>query len=138
MMIVAVRDTEDRASLERQVWDKLELELAKFRRDREQKGDVVSTITREELEKKLNRVNSPMIAGQGWSGSVPAGRSFTYSITVNNPDPVAFGNFAVAVFIGNRNAIVSNDLFMADYDQRFGPSISATQERSCNGPSVRT
>ena len=104
----------------KKAWDKLEPELAKLRRDHERRGDTFSAITREEFEKKMNRVNSPMIVGQGWSGSGPAGGTLTYNVTVNNPDPVAFGNLAVTAFIGNRNAIANNDQFMTAFDERFG------------------
>src|SRR5262249_7490651 len=42
-------------------WQKLEPELAKQRKERERQGETFTSITREEFEAKLKRVNSPMI-----------------------------------------------------------------------------
>jgi ribosomal protein L9 len=40
---------------------------------RENKGEHFTAVTREEIERKLKRANSPMIISQGWSGTAPGG-----------------------------------------------------------------
>lgn len=100
-------------------WKVAEAEIARQKKNHEKKGEVFTGLTKEEFEKKMKRVESPMIVGQGWNNSVPAGGTTSYSVTVLNPDPVAWSNLAVSVVIGNRNAIVSNDEFMTTWDARF-------------------
>ena len=103
----------------KKAWQKLEPELAKQRKERERQGETFTSITREEFEAKLKRVNSPMIVSQSWNNTAPPGGTINYTVGVMNPDPVAFGALAVAVSIGNRNPIVSNDQFLTTFDARF-------------------
>jgi uncharacterized protein YjgD (DUF1641 family) len=42
---------------------------------RENESEHFTAITSEEIEKKLKRVNSPMIISQGWTGSTTPGRN---------------------------------------------------------------
>lgn len=100
-------------------WKTAEAEIAKARKYHEKKGDVFTGLTKEEFEKKMKRVESPMIVGQGWSGSAAPGGTISYSVSVLNPDSFGWVWLAVSVSIGNRNAIVSNDEFMTTFDARF-------------------
>lgn len=103
----------------KKAWQKLEPELAKQRKERERQGETFVSITREEFEAKLKRVNSPVIWFESWANSAPPGGTINYSVGVMNPDPVGWSNLAVAVSIGNRNPIVSNDEFLTTFDTRF-------------------
>ena len=107
-------------------WKTAEAEIERERKAHEKKKGVVFTgLTKEEFEEKMKRAESPMIIGQSWSGSAPPGGTISYTVTVMNPDPFAWGNLAVSVSIGNRNAIVSNDEFMTTFDARF-PTYAKT------------
>jgi hypothetical protein len=103
----------------RKAWEKLEPELARQRKEHERQGETFTSITREEFEAKMKRVNSPMIVSQGWNNNAPPGGTINYTVGVTNPDPVAVGNLAVSVSIGNRNPIVGNDQFLTAFDARF-------------------
>jgi hypothetical protein len=103
----------------KKAWQKLEPELVKQRREREREGETFTSITREEFEAKLKRVNSPIIVSQSWNNTAPPGGTINYTIGVLNPDPISWGALAVAVSIGNRNPIVSNDQFLTAFDARF-------------------
>lgn len=100
-------------------WKTAEAEISRERKDREKKGENFTGLTKEEFDKKMKRAESPMIVWQSWGGGVPPGGTITYSVGVQNPDPIAWGNLAVSVSVGNRNAIVGNDEFMTTFDDRF-------------------
>jgi hypothetical protein len=97
----------------------IEAEIAKAKKARENSGETFSSLTREELVAKLNRAESPIITWQSWSGSAPPGGTINYTVGVSNPDPVSWVWLVVAVSFGNRNPIVSNDVFLSDFDSRF-------------------
>src|SRR5262245_41517761 len=97
----------------------IEAEIAKEKKKRERSGERFTSLTREELETKLKRAESPIIIWQGWSGSAPPGGTIIYSVGVSNPDPMTWTYLSVAVTVGNRNPITSNDLFLSDCDRRF-------------------
>jgi len=89
------------------------------RQAREKEGYTFTGLTSQELAEKLKRANSPMIVFQGWDNSAPPGGAISYTVGVFNPDPVGWGQLSVAVSVGNRNPIVSNDGFLSDSDRRF-------------------
>ena len=97
----------------------IEAEIAKARTRREKSGETFTSLTREELEAKLKRAESPMIVWQSWNNTVPPGGAINYSVGVSNPDPVSWGALSVSVSIGNRNPITSNDIFLSNFDSRF-------------------
>jgi hypothetical protein len=103
----------------KKAWQKLEAELAKQRREHERQGETFTSITREEFEAKMRRVNSPVIVSQSWNGIAPLGGTLNYKVGVMNPDPVARVSLAVGVSIGNRNPIAGNDQFLTAFDARF-------------------
>ena len=76
-------------------------------------------MTREQIEKKLRRVESPMIVFQSWNNTAPPGGTINYTVGVSNPDPVSWGALAVGLSVGNRNLITSNDVFVSEFDARF-------------------
>lgn len=88
------------------------------------KGDNFTSATEDQLREKLGRVNSPMIVSQGWGGAAPGG-SFTYSVGVYNPDPVAKGNLICHVFVGSGNPVSDTGTFLLNVDSRF-PRLTQT------------
>jgi len=97
----------------------IEAEIQKEKKKREKSGDTFVSLSREELDNKLRRAESPMIIFQSWNNTAPIGGTINYTVGVSNPDPFGWSNLAVAVSVGNRNPITSNDLFLSDYDTRF-------------------
>jgi len=103
----------------KKAWQNLQPALAEHRREHERQGETFRSITREEFEAKMKRVNSPMILSEGWSNSAPPGGTINYSVGIGNPDPIEWFNLAVSVSIGNRNPIADNDEFLTAFDARF-------------------
>ncbi|MEK6406078.1 MAG: OmpH family outer membrane protein [Acidobacteriota bacterium] len=97
----------------------IEAEIQKEKKKREKSGETFVSLTREQLENKLKRAESPVITWQSWNNTAPIGGTINYTVGVTNPDPFAWVNLAVAVAVGNRNPITSNDLFLSDFDRRF-------------------
>ena len=97
----------------------IEKEIAIEKGKREKSGETFVSLTREELQIKLQRANSPMIVWESWNNTAPIGGTINYTVGVTNPDPVSWNFLAVAVSIGNRNPIVNNDAFLSSYDTRF-------------------
>ena len=94
------------------------LERAEELKKNKKKDENVTTITAEEIDAKLKRVNSPMIIGQSWS-NVPLGGTFTYNVTIYNPDPTtAIWTFAY-VFVGSGNVDPVTGTFLLNVDTRF-------------------
>jgi hypothetical protein len=77
-----------------------------------------ATVTPEEIEKKLKRVNSPMIVSQGWSGTTPGG-TFNYSLGIFNPDPTQASNLFAHVWVGSGNIDPTVGTFLLNVDTRF-------------------
>jgi len=89
-----------------------------FKRSAE-KGMYVTTVTREQLEKKLTRAESPMIVFQGWSGSTGSPGSVSYSVGIMNPDPMTHIWTFAHVFIGLANIAPDVGAAVAAVDGRF-------------------
>ncbi len=85
---------------------------------KEKKGEHFSAVTPEEIERKLRRVNSPMIVSQSWS-NVAAGGSFTYTVGIYNPDPVNVGSLYAHVWVGSGNVDPVVGTFLLNVDERF-------------------
>ena len=103
----------------KRIADQVEAEIAQQRQKLEKRGQTFVGLNREEIDAKLRRVNSPFISSESWNNTAPPGGSINYTVGVFNPDPFGWSNLAVAVAIGNRNPIVSNDVFLTEYDARF-------------------
>jgi hypothetical protein len=127
----------------KRVIEAIEAEIQKEKKKREKSGETFVSLTREQLNNKLKRAESPIITFEGWNNTAPIGGTINYNVGVSNPDPFAWVNLAVAVSVGNRNPITSNDLFLSDFDRRFptlaqpvtlgfslGPAGSATASAS--------
>jgi RecA-family ATPase len=67
-----------RAQIKNQV-EKIQDAIEKLRRETIQRGeDQFRSLTAEEIEKKLKRVNSPFLAGQSYTGWTTPGGSISY------------------------------------------------------------
>src|SRR2546429_9952121 len=69
---------------------------------RNNKGEHFTAVTPEHIEKKLKRVNSPMIIFQSWSPTTPGG-TFTYTLGIFNPDANAAWTLLAHVWVGSGN-----------------------------------
>ena len=92
--------------------------IAKHKREREDKDEHFTALKPEEITAKLKRVNSPMIVSQSWSGTTSGG-TFTYSIGIQNPDPVSAGSLYVHVWVGSGNVDPVVGTFLINVDPRF-------------------
>jgi hypothetical protein len=100
----------------RQLANKIEEATKKHKR--EQKGEHFTAVTKEEIEKKLKRVNSPMIVSQGWNSTLPGG-AVNYSLGVFNPDPAQAIWLFAHVFVGSGNVDPTTGTFLLNVDERF-------------------
>lgn len=75
-------------------------------------------ITQEEIEKKFQRVNSPMIVSQGWNSTTPGG-TVNYNLGIYNPDPTQAIWLFAHVWIGSGNVDPVVGSFLSNVDTRF-------------------
>jgi hypothetical protein len=85
---------------------------------RENQGEHFRSLTREEIENKLKRVNSPMITVQGWSDAHPGG-SVYYLLGIYNPDATAAQSLFAHVWVGSGNVDPTVGTFLLNVDTHF-------------------
>jgi hypothetical protein len=115
---------------------------------RENKGEHYTALTAEEIERKLKRVNSPMIVSQGWSGTTLGG-TVPYNLGIYNPDPTQAVWLFAHVWVGSGNVDPTVGTFLLNVDTRFprltqpavfgltlAPNASATLNFSIKVPST--
>ncbi len=85
---------------------------------RENKGEHFTGLTPEETEKKLKRVNSPMIVSQGWNSTTPGG-TVNYNLGLFNPDPTQAIWLFAHVWVGSGNVDPVVGTFLLNVDTRF-------------------
>jgi len=85
---------------------------------RENEGEHFTSVTPEEIEKKLKRVNSPMIVSQGWNSTNPGG-VVNYNLGVYNPDPTQVIWLFAHVWVGSGNIDPTVGTFLLNVDARF-------------------
>jgi hypothetical protein len=85
---------------------------------RESKDEHFASLTPEEIEAKLKRVNSPMFTSSSWSDP-PLGGTFSYGVNIYNPDPISPSNLYVHVWVGSGNVDPSIGTFLLNVDTRF-------------------
>ena len=100
-------------------WKTAEADIARERKNCEKKGETFIGLTKEEFDQKMKRANSPIFTWAHWNNTAPPTGTITWTVGVQNPDPVGWSNLVVSVSIGNRNPIVSNDEFLTTFDARF-------------------
>lgn len=84
----------------------------------ENAGEHFTSVTPEEIERKLKRVNSPMIVSQGW-GSVAPGGTVNYNLGIYNPDPTSAVCLFAHVWVGSGNVDPTVGTFLQNVDARF-------------------
>jgi hypothetical protein len=82
------------------------------------KGENFVALDEEELRKKLQRVNSPVINSMGWSPVAPGG-TVNISVGIFNPDPVSQSSLYLHLWVGSGNTVSDNALFLLNVDARF-------------------
>jgi len=85
---------------------------------RENKEEHFTSITPNEIKKKLKRVNSPMIVSQGWGNTTPGG-TINYNLGIYNPDPTQSIWLFAHVWVGSGNVDPTVGKFMLNVDTRF-------------------
>jgi hypothetical protein len=84
------------------------------------KDDIFIAITPEEIERKLNRLDSPMFVSSTWtSPAIAPGGTFNYGVGIYNPDPTTFSCLFVHVWIGPGNVDPTVGTFLLNADTRF-------------------
>ncbi|MBM3163649.1 MAG: hypothetical protein FJZ79_10190 [Chlorobi bacterium] len=84
----------------------------------ENRGEHFTSVTPDEIEKKLKRVNSPMIVSQGWGSAAPGG-TINYSLGIYNPDPTQAIWLFAHVWVGSGNIDPTVGTFLQNIDTRF-------------------
>jgi hypothetical protein len=82
------------------------------------KGDDFVSLDDEELRKKLQRVNSPVINSMGYSPVAPGG-TVSLSIGIFNPDPFSQSSLVAHLWVGSGNVVSDNAQFLLNVDARF-------------------
>jgi hypothetical protein len=93
--------------------------MEKQRRGHERKGRRFITITPEEIEKKLKRINSPMITSQAFNPTVNPGGTLVYSLSIYNPDPTETYDLYTQVWVGSGNPDPTIGTYLLNVDTRF-------------------
>src|SRR5215204_2883313 len=109
-----VEELERRTEHARRLLDEIE----RRRQEAERQGLNFTAPTAEQLLKKLDMVESPMIVGQGWNNATPGG-TINYSVSISNPDPVQWYWLFVHVFVGPANVAPSVGEAVSAVDPRF-------------------
>jgi hypothetical protein len=94
----------------------IEKAIEKHRKKNKEK--YFEAITPEEIEEKLNRVNSPFIKSVGY-GDAPHGGTLNLNIGIYNPDPITFRSLYVHTFVGSGNIDPNLGTFLLNVDTRF-------------------
>ena len=95
---------------------RIQAEIDKQKRNKKQ--DHFTSITPEEIEKKLKRVNSPIIVSQGWNSTNPGG-TVNYNLGIWNPDPTQAIWLFAHVWVGSGNVDPTPGTFLLNVDPRF-------------------
>ncbi|WP_420209133.1 hypothetical protein [Candidatus Electronema sp. JC] len=84
----------------------------------ENREEHFTCVTPDEIERKLKRVNSPMIVSQGWGSAAPGG-TVNYSLGIYNPDPTQAIWLFAHVWVGSGNIDPTVGTFLQNIDTRF-------------------
>jgi len=89
------------------------------RQKKENKYENFTGITQQEIGNKFNRINSPMIVSQSWSGSTTPGGTINYNLGIYNPDTGTSIWMFAHVWIGSGNVDPVTGTFLSNVDTRF-------------------
>jgi hypothetical protein len=101
-------------------------EIDERRKDAEAKGLSFTAPTEDQLKAKLQRVKSPMIVFQSWTGTATQGGQVNYTVGIHNPDPTASSSLYVHVLVGPANFVSDVGEALATADERF-PKLTLPQ-----------
>ena len=85
---------------------------------RKVKYEHFTSVTPEEITKKLKRRMSPMIVWQGWNPTTPGG-TVSYNLGIYNPDPTNAVCLFAHVWVGSGNIDPTVGTFLLNVDTRF-------------------
>lgn len=88
------------------------------RQKKENKLENFTEVSKEELEQKFLRVNSPMIVSQGWNHTSQGG-TVNYNLGIYNPDPTQAIWVFAHVWVGSGNVVSDLGTFLNNVDTRF-------------------
>ncbi len=93
---------------EKEIRQEVELrlrEIALFKEEAQNQGLKFSSLTEEQIVKKvkLESSKSPYIYAQSWTSGTTPGSSASYSVNIANPDPVGYYPMYVSIFFGIGN-----------------------------------
>lgn len=94
------------------------IEKAVEKHKSEKKGEHFTSVTPDEIEKKLKRVNSPIIVSQSWGSTMPGG-TVDYNLGIYNPDPTQAIWLFAHVWVGSGNVDPTVGTFLLNVDTRF-------------------
>jgi hypothetical protein len=94
------------------------IEKVVAKQKRENKEEYFTFVTPGEIERKLKRVNSPMIVSQGWGNTTPGG-TINYNLGLYNPDPTQAIWLFAHVWVGSGNVDPTVGTFLLNVDVRF-------------------
>jgi hypothetical protein len=86
---------------------------------RENQLEHFRSITPDEIEKKLKRVNSPIIVFQGYVFNAIRGGTVPYHLGIYNPDPTTARDMFAHVWVGSGNVDPTVGTFLTNVDTRF-------------------
>src|SRR5262245_24244312 len=98
---------------------KIQQAMEKQKREHEDRGEQFRSVTPEEIEKKLKRVNSPIFVGEWWTGQTTPGGTLNCGLTIYNPDATRANNLYAHVWVGAGNADPTVGTFLLNVDTRF-------------------
>jgi len=84
----------------------------------EKKFEHFKALTQQEIEKKLRRVDSPMIVSQAWNDSKPGG-TMPFWIGLFNPDPTDAERLYLHMWVGPGGVDPELSIFLSNVDTRF-------------------
>ena len=85
------------------------------------KGEGFTAVAPEDIKRKLDRQNSPMIVSQtgSWTTPTAVGSTFTYRVGLYNPDPTQAIWLFAHVWVGSGNVDPAVGSFLQNVDTRF-------------------
>lgn len=85
---------------------------------KETRGEHFTSVTPDDIGRKLKRVNSPIIVSQGWNSTTPGG-TVNYSLGIYNPDLTQAIWLFAHVWVGSGNVDPTVGTFLLNVDTRF-------------------
>ena len=98
---------------------KIQDAIEKQKRETQLEHTHFRSITPDEIEKKLKRVNSPIIVTQLSVSNAIRGGTLPYHVGIYNPDPFRARDMYAHVWVGSGNSDPTVGTFLTNVDTRF-------------------